>query len=519
MADDAQDPTLERAICALEQTIDDLKQRVQKPYQFRFVSPAQARPYAVAYANWERNGRLGPQPVGSAADVRAVIYDLASSASELAAFPKIASVSATELAQTAVERLKAGDFIISYTVLRGFIERTAHALAQSVTVLETTRLDGPPTPVWELSEIISKSLYGTGLDWQVLTKVDFRQTPAKETKYVKKDDTANMKSDRIGQAVNKLELRVPGARLVYEILCEFLHPNVGDLWSTTLTGKVLVDDHGARHLVGARRARSCTVELLLRTSLIASRVVGRKRPTLANTAYGALDRHVALTNCEQTPNERFAARWMMQNTSHAVMAQRTEPNDSPDDFPTPPWATRALLEHILGNKQTLATMICLEPACGAGHMATVLKEYFRQVQCSDAYEYGYGQRRDFISSPYETAAFDWVITNPPFRLAEDFVLQGLRVARHGVAILARTVFLESVGRYTGIFRNNPPTKFAQFTERVPMVKGRLDSKATTATGYAWLVWEKNVVGLPRLMWVPPCRRQLERSGDYASLAS
>jgi hypothetical protein len=36
----------------------------------------------------------------------------------------------------------------------------------------------------------------------------------------------------------------------------------------------------------------------------------------------------------------------MQNTSHAVMAQRTEPKDSPDDFPTPPWATRALIEHI-----------------------------------------------------------------------------------------------------------------------------------------------------------------------------
>jgi hypothetical protein len=27
------------------------------------------------------------------------------------------------------------------------------------------------------------------------------------------------------------------------------------------------------------------------------------------------------------------------------MAQRVEPKDSADDFPTPPWATRALLEH------------------------------------------------------------------------------------------------------------------------------------------------------------------------------
>jgi hypothetical protein len=204
----------------------------------------------------------------------------------------------------------------------------------------------------------------------------------------------------------------------------------------------------------------------------------------------------------------------MQNTSHAVMAQRVEPKDSPDDFPTPPWATRGLIEHVLDGKEIFGEMTCLEPACGAGYMARVLKEYFREVRAADAYDYGYGDERDFLTYPYEANAVDWVITNPPFRLAEEFVMRALTVARRGVAILARTVFLESVGRYHGIFRQHPPTKFAQFVERVPMVRGRLDSKATTATGYAWMVWEKEVDGLPQLTWVPPCRKQLERRSDY-----
>lgn len=204
----------------------------------------------------------------------------------------------------------------------------------------------------------------------------------------------------------------------------------------------------------------------------------------------------------------------MQNTSHAVMAQRTEPSDSPDDFPTPPWATRALLKHIISTHEDLSAQSCLEPACGAGHMAKVLKEYFREVCCSDAYDYGYAQVRNYLTYPYETNAVDWVITNPPFRLAEEFVLRSFRVARRGVAILARTVFLESVGRYNRIFSGNPPSVFAQFVERVPMVKGRLDRSATTATGYAWLLWEKGNTDPPRLMWVPPCRRELERLSDY-----
>ncbi|MBN9006199.1 MAG: SAM-dependent methyltransferase [Rhizobiales bacterium] len=211
----------------------------------------------------------------------------------------------------------------------------------------------------------------------------------------------------------------------------------------------------------------------------------------------------------------------MQNRSHAVMAQRAEAADSPDDFPTPPWATRALLEHVINDRHPLAGCSALEPACGAGHMSQVLKEYFGHVEASDAHSYGYGPVRDYLSVPYEASTVDWVITNPPFRLAEEFVHRSLIVARVGVAVLVRTVFIESSGRYRALFEKRPPTKFAQFVERVPMVRGRLDKKASTATGYAWLVWEKDVKSTPQLVWIPPCRKRLERETDYypASLVS
>lgn len=149
-------------------------------------------------------------------------------------------------------------------------------------------------------------------------------------------------------------------------------------------------------------------------------------------------------------------------------------------------------------------------------MSRPLSEYFAHVDAADAFAYGFAPIRDFLTYPYEAQSHDWVITNPPFRLAEEFVARALVVARRGVAILARTVFLESVGRYETIFRSQPPTIFAQFSERVPMVKGRVDEKASTATGYAWFVWDKMVVEpYPRLAWVPPCRRALERGNDYS----
>jgi hypothetical protein len=203
----------------------------------------------------------------------------------------------------------------------------------------------------------------------------------------------------------------------------------------------------------------------------------------------------------------------MQNKSHAVMAQRSEPSDSTDYFPTPPWATRALCEYIIGD-ENLKNSSCLEPACGGGHMSEPLKEYFRTVRSSDAHDYGYGTIKEYLSSDYRAGEFDWVITNPPFKLAEEFVKKSLEIADYGVAMLVRTVFLESVGRYKRLFQPSPPSIFAQFVERVPMVKGRVDPKATTATGYAWIVWKKRNSNIPTISWVPPCRKLLERDHDY-----
>ncbi len=204
---------------------------------------------------------------------------------------------------------------------------------------------------------------------------------------------------------------------------------------------------------------------------------------------------------------------IQQNRTHAVMSQRTESATSLDDFPTPPWATRALMHYILrGEGQNQS---CLEPACGRGHMAQPLMEYFSKVEPRDIYPYGYGEVSNFTSEKYRLNQFDWVITNPPFRLAEEFIDKSLDIARVGVAMLTRTVFIESIGRYNRLFSLRPPTHVAQFVERVPMVKGRLDRRASTATGYCWLVWRKEQVKAQTdLLWIPPCRKQLERDEDY-----
>ena len=206
------------------------------------------------------------------------------------------------------------------------------------------------------------------------------------------------------------------------------------------------------------------------------------------------------------------------NGARAIMGSRQEPSDSLDFFATPPWATRALIEHVfekLERRSHCKFQNAWEPACGEGHMAEVLREYFLRVIASDIHDYGYPETKvaDFLKGPSLRNA-DWIITNPPFgEVGESFVLNAIDAAGTGVAMFMRVQWLDTIGRYEHIFRDKPPTLIAFFAERVPLCKGRWDPEGSTATAYMWLVWIKGAE--PRApFWIPPgCREALTRPDD------
>lgn len=203
---------------------------------------------------------------------------------------------------------------------------------------------------------------------------------------------------------------------------------------------------------------------------------------------------------------------MTQNISSAVMQQRSEPNDSLDDFPTPPWATRALCEWIGRKGYYIGYQVCREPAANRGHMVKPLQEYFREVEGSDVHDYGAGfPVLDYLWG--DSPLVDWTITNPPFRLAQQFIEKMEATSRVGYAVIVRSAFLEGVGRFNDLYSVNPPSHVLQFSERVVMHKGKLSAKGSTATAYCWLVWLKDESD-SRMGWIKPCRKNLERIDDY-----
>lgn len=204
----------------------------------------------------------------------------------------------------------------------------------------------------------------------------------------------------------------------------------------------------------------------------------------------------------------------------AHMASRIHPAGDLDFSPTPPWATRALIERVLRNaerEKVCKFQTAWEPACGEGHMAEVLREYFRFVAATDVDpKHGYADHvGDFLGDMgIAPGHFDWIITNPPFGdNVLPFMKRALDLAGTGVAMFLQLRYLEGVERYEQLYRDQPPTIVAPFVERVPLLMGQYDPKASTTTAFMWLVWLKGAS--PKApFWIPPgCRDALTKPDD------
>lgn len=203
------------------------------------------------------------------------------------------------------------------------------------------------------------------------------------------------------------------------------------------------------------------------------------------------------------------------NVSTAVMNRRVEADDSLDDFPTPPWATRAACEMLASKGLDMSAQTCREPCANRGYMVRPLQEWFGSVLASDVHDYGAGYPVvDYLFGPDALLEpTDWTFMNPPFKLAQQFIERALCLSRVGVAAILRTNFLEGIGRYNELYRVSPPWLVAPHVERVPMVKGRYDPDVGTATSYSWFFWRCDTSERLPIDWIPPCRKRLERPSD------
>ena len=196
---------------------------------------------------------------------------------------------------------------------------------------------------------------------------------------------------------------------------------------------------------------------------------------------------------------------------HSIAGMSTIRERVVDDYyATPPEATKELLN----NFDLIGCKSFYEPSCGEGHISKVLKsKYNVDVFSSDLIDRGFGYGNiDFLKFSETNnwlfrgeSKVDCIITNPPFKLAKEFILKALRLSNKYVIMFAKIQLLEGIGRKE-LFEKYPPKYIYVFRNRInPLRNGNpLDEKGkpwASTMCFAWFVWEVGFQGEPTIRWL------------------
>lgn len=165
-----------------------------------------------------------------------------------------------------------------------------------------------------------------------------------------------------------------------------------------------------------------------------------------------------------------------------------------DYYATDPKAVQLLLE-----KEKFSSNL-LEPSCGEGHIAKVLLKHGHAVTSSDLIDRGFGDVQDF----FEIEKFNGdVITNPPYKIALDFVKHSLEIIPDGnkVAMFLKIQFLESKSRRIFFDEFPPKNIYVASSRLICAMNGEFDKYKSSAACYAWFIWEKGYTGKPEIDWI------------------
>jgi hypothetical protein len=169
-----------------------------------------------------------------------------------------------------------------------------------------------------------------------------------------------------------------------------------------------------------------------------------------------------------------------------------------DDFYATP---RVAVTALLAIEPDMPRVIW-EPACGDGAIVGPLRAAGHIVIATDLVDRGCPEGEsgiDFVLfKPYRLC--EGIITNPPFKLADEFVRRALALAPY-VAMLLRINFLASTGR-KGLFSSHPPARIHVSSRRFPMMhrQGWDGEIATSTMDHAWLIWDVRHAGEPVVRW-------------------
>lgn len=175
---------------------------------------------------------------------------------------------------------------------------------------------------------------------------------------------------------------------------------------------------------------------------------------------------------------------------------KTEGYERPkeDFFETPVEATKALLAHVIIPKE----ITLWEPSVGRGAISNVLKKYCTSnIVETDLVDRGIGTGGvDFLNKeavkPFIPADRFWIISNPPYNIADDYIRKCFEYGAERIILLLRHAYSESAKKREDILSNGHLLRELLIKERLKMSPdGWEGKKQSSMYNHAWFIWDKN----------------------------
>lgn len=168
-----------------------------------------------------------------------------------------------------------------------------------------------------------------------------------------------------------------------------------------------------------------------------------------------------------------------------------------DLYNTPKEALDKLMDFADLNKYSRI----LEPCAGKGVISEYLKGFGYSIETNEAFDHGYqtNYKEDFLKFN-EDFQYDFIVSNPPYKIAKEFVLKGFKVAKEQYQLL-RVSFLEGKSRYEDLFSLGHLKGIYLFTSRISCSEGVDELPTANAVCYAWLHFDREYKGNPQLYWI------------------
>jgi len=200
-----------------------------------------------------KDANASPQQVAETMKIALIghIYNLAKGLQTLIAYPHVVGKGILQFLNGAIPALESGNLLCAFLCFRACLEQTSqnHTLIGKIESLSdpaSCSKDDIEIFLYELRQASAKFAFATRFDWTgILSADDVRkQLSSGKFSYVPGEGMSDLTAKSCLGAVDRLSKVIPEVRGVYEMLCEFSHPNVGVHLALIQDTKLLSDKQG-----------------------------------------------------------------------------------------------------------------------------------------------------------------------------------------------------------------------------------------------------------------------------------